>query len=103
MINTYLENNKDVSHITTSQRQYRYKYFCIKLLIFNDVELSRFSRRLIYMTLTAVFEIYFISGWFEDLYSQTNVIRKIQPVKLEKNQICFMFFHVYNLSFFVCL
>jgi len=25
------------------------------------------------MTFTAVFEIYFISGWFEDLYSQTTL------------------------------
>jgi len=37
MINTHLENDKAVYHITTSRLQYRYKYSC-KKFDFDDAQ-----------------------------------------------------------------
>ena len=77
MINTYLENDKAVYHITTSLLQYGANFFIIYCL---SKELSRFSHRLIYMTFTAALDIYFISGWVENLYSQTTKIRNLHQL-----------------------
>ena len=87
MINTYLENDRAVFHITTSQILYRHIISVFKKsdsVYAYGCQGSAPGR--LFLPLTASILTYFITGWIENLYSQATLIRKLQPAKLEKNQ-----------------